>query len=169
MKLSLALAQINTKLGDVEANLDKHLALAHEAWKSGADLVLFPELSLTGYVLQDLAADAARRPTAQDPLFKKLLQASKNLDMVVGFVEEIRATGITSHRLIFQTGELPTSTEKFICRLTAFSTKNATSPPVTASAPLTPNSAAPGSSSAKISGMFHHPTPSGWTAPTCSG
>lgn len=88
MKLSLALAQINTKLGDVEANLDKHLALAHEAWKSGADLVLFPELSLTGYVLQDLAADAARRPTAQDPLFKKLLQASKNLDMVVGFVEE---------------------------------------------------------------------------------
>lgn len=88
MKLTISLAQINTKLGDVDANLDKHLSLAREAWKSGADLVIFPELSLTGYVLQDIAADVAHHPTAQDPVFRKLLHASKNLDLVVGFVEE---------------------------------------------------------------------------------
>jgi predicted amidohydrolase len=86
-KLSLALAQLNTKLGDVEANLEKHLALAHEAWKSGADLLVFPELSLTGYVLQDLASTVACRPTAEDPVFRKLLHASSELDLVVGFVE----------------------------------------------------------------------------------
>ena len=87
MKLTISLAQINTKLGDVDANLEKHLSLAREAWKSGADLIIFPELSLTGYVLQDIAADVARHPTAHDPVFRKLLHASKNLDLVVGFVE----------------------------------------------------------------------------------
>ena len=55
-KLNLALAQINTKLGDVPANLDKHLALINDAKKQGADLLIFPELSLTGYGLQDLAS-----------------------------------------------------------------------------------------------------------------
>lgn len=90
MKLTLALAQINTRLGDVDANLEKHLALARESAQSGADLLVFPELSLTGYVLQDIAATVAHRPTADDPLFRRLLQASKSLDMVVGFVEEDR-------------------------------------------------------------------------------
>ncbi len=88
MKLTLALAQINTRLGDVEANLEKHLAMANDAWKHGAELVVFPELSLTGYVLQDIAASVARRPTPEDPVFRKLLHASTEVDMVVGFVEE---------------------------------------------------------------------------------
>lgn len=87
-KLSLALAQINTKLGDVDANLEKHLALAHEARQQGADLLVFPELSLTGYVLQDIAATVAHRPSPDDPLFKRLLATSNSLDLVVGFVEE---------------------------------------------------------------------------------
>lgn len=90
MKFSLALAQINTRLGDVDANLEKHLALAREAAQAGADLLVFPELSLTGYVLQDIAATVAHRPVFDDPLFAPLLQASHRLDMVVGFVEEDR-------------------------------------------------------------------------------
>jgi len=88
MKLTIALAQINTRLGDVPANLEKHLALAKEARSSGADLLLFPELSLTGYVLQDLASAVAHRPTPDDPIFQPLLQVSHDLDMVVGFVDE---------------------------------------------------------------------------------
>ena len=87
-KLSLALAQINTKLGDVDANLEKHFAMAHEARQQGADLLVFPELSLTGYVLQDIAATVAHRPSPDDPLFKSLLPTSNSLDLVVGFVEE---------------------------------------------------------------------------------
>ncbi len=88
MNVTLALAQINTKLGDMQANLEKHLALAKEAWSSGADILLFPELSLTGYVLQDLVPAVARRPQTDDPLFKALLKTSQDLDLVVGFVEE---------------------------------------------------------------------------------
>lgn len=87
-KATIALAQINTKLGDVQANLEKHVALAGQAWKAGAELIIFPELSLTGYVLQDLASAVACRPTPKDPIFRKLLEASREVDMVVGFVEE---------------------------------------------------------------------------------
>ena len=90
MKLTLALAQINTHLGDVTANLEKHLELIQEAQTAGVDLLVFPELSLTGYVLQDLASAVALRPTADNPVFRRLLQASQAIDLVVGFVDEDR-------------------------------------------------------------------------------
>lgn len=86
-KLNLALAQINTKLGDVKANLEKHLAMLHQAKIQGADLLIFPELSLTGYVLQDLTASVALSPSPKDPVIKSLLHASEDIDIVFGFVE----------------------------------------------------------------------------------
>jgi predicted amidohydrolase len=88
MKLNLSLAQIATKLGDVEANLEKHLSYIKQAKNQKTDLLVFPELSLTGYVLQDLVASVARKPTEDDPVFKHLLKASRDLDLVVGFVDE---------------------------------------------------------------------------------
>ena len=88
MKLNLALAQIATKLGDVESNLEKHLDYIEQAREQKADLLVFPELSLTGYVLQDLVASVAHRPAEDDPVFKHLLKASHDLDLMVGFVDE---------------------------------------------------------------------------------
>src|SRR5512141_3185820 len=88
MKLTLALAQISTKLGDPVANLEKHLAYIKQARQDGCDLVIFPELSLTGYALQDLVPMVACRPTTDDPLFSPLIQASRDLDIVVGFVDD---------------------------------------------------------------------------------
>jgi predicted amidohydrolase len=88
MKVKLALAQINTTLGVVEKNLEKHLTRIKEAESQGADLVIFPELSLTGYALQDLVPAVAHKPTSSDPVFKELLAASRDIDITVGFVEE---------------------------------------------------------------------------------
>ncbi|MCL4530729.1 MAG: carbon-nitrogen hydrolase [Chloroflexi bacterium] len=88
MQLNLALAQIATKLGDVRSNLEKHLDYIKEAKAQKADLIVFPELSLTGYVLQDLVATVAHRPEDDDPVFGPLFKASQNLDIVVGFVDE---------------------------------------------------------------------------------
>ena len=90
MKLTLALAQICTRLGDVQANLEKHISMAREARAGGADLLVFPELSLTGYALQDLVPTVALRPDGDDPVFSRLLEASRDLDLVVGFVDEDR-------------------------------------------------------------------------------
>lgn len=90
MKIKIGLAQFNTKLGDVQANLDKHLVLIEQAQAEGADLLIFPELSLTGYALQDLAAESALRPHQDDPIFEVLLKASQKVDLMVGFVHEDR-------------------------------------------------------------------------------
>lgn len=88
MKLTIALAQIDTVLGRVDLNLEKHLALVKQAQADGADLLVFPELSLTGYGLQDLASTVAHKPTPDDEIFSPLLKASQKLDLVIGFVEE---------------------------------------------------------------------------------
>jgi NAD+ synthase (glutamine-hydrolysing) len=88
VKLPIALAQISTHLGDLQANLEKHLDLIKQAKDSGAELLVFPELSLTGYTLQDLVPAVACQPGQDDPIFRPLLKASLDLDLVVGFVDE---------------------------------------------------------------------------------
>jgi predicted amidohydrolase len=88
MKVNVALAQMNTILGRVQDNLDKHLSLIDEAKSNGVDLIVFPELSLTGYVLQDLVPGVAQHANATDPVFRKLLDATRGIDAVVGFVDE---------------------------------------------------------------------------------
>jgi NAD+ synthase (glutamine-hydrolysing) len=90
LKLKLGLAQINTVLGDLDANLAQHLSLIERAREEDADLLVFPELSMTGYVLQDLTPEVAMHPGQKDPVFGRLLHASKDLDLVVGFVEAER-------------------------------------------------------------------------------
>ncbi|QWK10822.1 MAG: hypothetical protein KNN16_00780 [Thermoflexus hugenholtzii] len=85
--LKVGLAQIYPRLGDLEANLEKHLEFIEEAAARGADLVVFPELSLTGYVLQDLTYEVAIRPEPDHPILRPLLDASRRVDLVVGFVE----------------------------------------------------------------------------------
>jgi NAD+ synthase (glutamine-hydrolysing) len=84
--LRIALAQVAPRLGDVEANLARHLELLDEARAGGAGLVVFPELGLTGYLLQDLAADVAMRP--DDPRLARLAAATGGLAAVVSYVEE---------------------------------------------------------------------------------
>jgi predicted amidohydrolase len=88
MKISIALAQLNTHLGNVPANLEMHLDRIRQAKAAGADLIVFPELSLTGYCLQDLVPTVAHRPSDDDPIFKPLLDASQWIDILVGFVDE---------------------------------------------------------------------------------
>ena len=89
-KIRIALVQINTRLGDINANLDKHLSLIDRARKDQANLIVFPELSLTGYVLQDLSVSVALQPGPDEPTFQRLLKESQSIDIVVGFVEAER-------------------------------------------------------------------------------
>ncbi len=57
--MKIALAQINQTVGDLAGNSRRLLAACREAKASGADLVVSPELSLTGYPPLDLLYDAA--------------------------------------------------------------------------------------------------------------
>ena len=85
--IRIALAQSAPILGDVRRNLRQHVALARRAAAGGASLVVFPELSLTGYRLQDLVSEVAVRldtPSALEPL----LVESRRIGIVAGLVEE---------------------------------------------------------------------------------
>jgi predicted amidohydrolase len=84
--LTIALAQIAPRLGDLEANLARHHDLLDEARTAGAGLVVFPELGLTGYQLQDLASEVAMR--LDDPRLTGLAAATEGISAVVSFVEE---------------------------------------------------------------------------------
>ncbi len=85
-KFTVALAQVSPKLGLLSENLQLHLDTIRRAKSEGADLVVFPELSLTGYILQDLVPDVAIDPL-NAPNLQPLLQGCRDIACVFGFVE----------------------------------------------------------------------------------
>jgi predicted amidohydrolase len=82
----IALAQTDATLGDVAANLGRHLEWIARAREAGADLLVFPELSLTGYLLQDLVSEVAL--DSDDPVFDQIADAAGDMAVVVGAIEE---------------------------------------------------------------------------------
>ena len=84
---TVAVAQVAPKLGEIGANLEMHLSQIEYACELGAEVVVFPELSLTGYMLKDLTADVAQRVRSSEVL-DKIAAASQGLSVLVGFVEE---------------------------------------------------------------------------------
>lgn len=82
---TLGLAQIDGRLGDVEANVERHIAWIQGAREQGVDLLVFPELSLTGYRLLHLTSRVAL-PLAS-PVLERLAEAARPMSILVGFVE----------------------------------------------------------------------------------
>ena len=85
--MKIALAQISPKLGDLDQNFQMHIEYLQKAKTKNVDLLIFPELSLTGYTLKDMVEEIAIDPRT-DPLFQKLIGMSNEISFVVGFVEE---------------------------------------------------------------------------------
>src|SRR6478672_6897463 len=84
--LRVALAQINTTVGDLQGNADKIVDFAHRARDQGADVVAFPELTLTGYPPEDLLLrqsfiDANRR------MLDNVVASIHGITAIVGFVD----------------------------------------------------------------------------------
>ncbi|MCX6135185.1 MAG: hypothetical protein NTU47_15345 [Ignavibacteriales bacterium] len=103
MKFKLAIAQVDAAVGNIEANLNRHLDAVDRAKKEGADLVIFPELSLTGYTLRDLAWDVALDPFS-DPRLSRLKEASKSVSIVFGMVESAENHGIYNSAVFLEDG-----------------------------------------------------------------
>lgn len=73
-------------LGDRQRNLEHHLSQIAAARDQQADLIIFPELSLTGYFLRDIVPDVALRRDA--PELQQLAEAAAPAALVAGFAEE---------------------------------------------------------------------------------
>ncbi len=76
--IGITLAQLNVTIGDMDGNVRKMVAAAQRARDEGADLVVFSELSLTGYYPGDLL-DEPHFMTRVDAGFEALLQASRQM------------------------------------------------------------------------------------------
>jgi predicted amidohydrolase len=85
MDFTVALAQIKPKLGCLADNLALVEAAVERGVAEGADLVLFPELALTGYFLKDLVPEVAL--SLDSPEIARLRELSRRISIAVGFVE----------------------------------------------------------------------------------
>ena len=103
-KHTIALAQINPALGDLERNLALHEKTAEEAIGRGARLLVFPELSLTGYFLKDIVSSVALPLTS--PVLDRLRDLSRRIDLVVGLVEETAEHLFYNAALYLSVGEI---------------------------------------------------------------
>lgn len=103
MKFKVALAQIDTKLGDIDANVKIHLASIAQAQERGANMVVFPELSLTGYTLRDLTWDVGVNPFS-DMRLEPLRKASLSISILLGFVESADDHGFYNSAMLLEDG-----------------------------------------------------------------
>lgn len=85
--MKVALTQFSPTLGNVKKNFEQHLKYIETARKKSVDLLIFPELSLTGYTLKDIVEEVSLSPE-KDPLFNQLIAASQEISLILGFVEK---------------------------------------------------------------------------------
>lgn len=104
MEFRVALVQLAPRLGELEANFELVGDRLREAAAQGANLAVFPELALTGYLLQDLVPEVAMR--ADDPRLAAIGAETPGVLVAVGFVEETRAHRYCNSVALLRGGEL---------------------------------------------------------------
>ncbi|MGH3366447.1 MAG: NAD+ synthase [Nocardioidaceae bacterium] len=99
-QLRLALVQDNFVVGDIAGNADMVLARAREAADLGAHLVVFPEMALTGYPIEDLALRASfvqqSRRVVAELATRLAAEGLADLPVLVGYLDQDPAQ---QHRL----------------------------------------------------------------------
>lgn len=84
-KVRIAVAQMECVLGDTQKNLERALTLIDEAEALGAQLVVLPELALTGLSVEDFAYDVA--VTTDSELLEPIRVQSERISIAIGFLE----------------------------------------------------------------------------------
>jgi predicted amidohydrolase len=111
MKRRIAIAQTDSAVGDLKKNIGHHVQFVKDAIAKKAHIVVFPELSLTGYSVKDLNWDLALRAEPH-PLFTQLLTLSKKITIIAGAVEEAANYGIYNSAFVFEDGTVHSAHQK---------------------------------------------------------
>jgi predicted amidohydrolase len=103
--MRITLAQVDADLGDIDANVERASRVIGEAVEQSSDLIVFPELHLTGYSIGEVDADLSLQP--DDPRIEKLARAAAPAGLLIGFVESGGAGPHTYNSTAFyQRGQL---------------------------------------------------------------
>lgn len=103
MKFTIALAQVDNVLGDLQQNIKHHLDVVRRARDGGADLVVFPELSLSGYTIRDINWEVAIRPD-DEKLLAEFIKESREISILLGCIEESNNYNIHNSAFFFEKG-----------------------------------------------------------------
>lgn len=104
MTFRVGIAQINPKLGDLQSNLALYEENIRQGEKESVDLLLFPELSLTGYFLRDMVPNVALKLSS--PEIAELKKLSRKISFVAGLVEESSDYRFYNAAVYFEAGEI---------------------------------------------------------------
>lgn len=102
--LRVAAAQLEAPPGDLEANFGKHVELIEAARRAGVRLLVFPELSLTGYHVGARTLEIAM--SREDPRLLELAERAGEMTVIVGFVEEGWASQFHNSAVALQAGQV---------------------------------------------------------------
>jgi len=110
MNLRIAICQINSKIGDFEHNMKKILEFIQKSREYNPDLIAFPELALTGYLIEDLALRPSFVKESIRTL-KKISEYVKDEVVIIGFVNEKNGFIYNSAGILYK-GEIIETIEK---------------------------------------------------------
>ncbi len=102
--IKISTVQLNTVLGDIDRNLEKHYQYIEQAIDEKSDVIVFPELSLTGYSLKDAVSDVAL--PSNDKKYDELKKLSRHISIIVGAVELDTSFKIFNSGYFFENGGL---------------------------------------------------------------
>ncbi len=101
--MKVAVCQTNPVLLDLKANIADVIRHIHRCKKKGADLIVFPELALTGYFVGSNYHSVALRMDSDE--IQKLAAATKGTAAVIGFIEESFSMNFYNSALVAVDGE----------------------------------------------------------------
>ena len=89
MKLRIALAQVNPTVGDLAANAELVRQNVATAQSAGAHIVVFPEMVLTGYPVEDLALRPSFQSASQKAIAELAKELTGELVAIVGYLDQV--------------------------------------------------------------------------------
>jgi len=102
--MKVAVYQTSPVLLDLKTNLEDVIGKIHQGREKGAQLIVFPELALTGYFVGHRYHKMALKMDSRE--IKRLASATKGTAAVVGFVEESRSLNFYNSALVAVDGEI---------------------------------------------------------------
>ncbi|MDX2127669.1 MAG: nitrilase-related carbon-nitrogen hydrolase [Chloroherpetonaceae bacterium] len=106
MKTKIRVCQTDCTLANFQENLERHLVLIEQAIAEGIEFIVFPELSLSGYNVQDAAQDIAL--PISDEKFDPLRKASHQISILCGGIELSEHYGVYNSAFFFEDGKSET-------------------------------------------------------------
>ncbi|MBI1871302.1 MAG: carbon-nitrogen hydrolase [Chlamydiae bacterium] len=104
MKFRVTLAQVCPRLGDLDQNIELFLEKIKKAIREKAQLIVFPELGLTGYFLRDMVSEVALKSSSK--ALKTFIALSKKISICFGFVEETDTFEFFNSALYLEKGKV---------------------------------------------------------------